>query len=125
MTELRELYRCDICKNVVEICHEGAPALVCCGEAMKKLEAKNEDEGKEKHVPVIEGVSGGVKIKVGSVAHPMEEKHFIKFIEVLTKDKVKRAELAPGLASSADFCIKKDDITEVREFCTVHGLWKN
>ncbi len=125
MTQLRELYRCDICQNVVEVCHEGAPSLVCCGEAMKKLEAKTEDEGKEKHVPVTEEVSGGVKVKVGSVAHPMEEKHFIKFIEILTKNKVIRAELAPGQEPRADFCVKKEDVTEVREFCTVHGLWKN
>ncbi|MBL7073181.1 MAG: desulfoferrodoxin [Candidatus Omnitrophica bacterium] len=126
MTQLRELYRCDICRNVVEVCHEGAPSLVCCAEPMKKLEAKTgEEEGKEKHVPVIEEVSSGIKVKVGSVAHPMEEEHFIKFIEVLTKDKVKRAELAPGQSPEAQFCVKKDDVMEVREFCTVHGLWGN
>ncbi|MCK5535124.1 desulfoferrodoxin FeS4 iron-binding domain-containing protein, partial [bacterium] len=90
MTKLRELYRCNICGNVVEITHEGAPALVCCNQPMVKLEAKTEDTGSEKHVPVIEEIDGGTTIKVGSIAHPMEEKHYIKFIEVLTKDKVLR-----------------------------------
>jgi len=124
MTQLRELYRCEICGNVVEIAHEGAPSLVCCGQPMGKLEAKTEDAGLEKHVPVIEDADCGILVKVGSVEHPMEEKHFIKFIEVLTKDKVLRAELKPGQKPEACFCASKDDVVEVREFCTVHMLWK-
>ena len=91
---------------------------------MQKLEAKTADEGKEKHVPVVEETSDGIKVKVGGVAHPMEEKHYIKFIEVLTKDKVLRAELAPGQAPEAGFCVKKNDVIGTREFCTVHMLWK-
>ncbi|MEA3489431.1 MAG: desulfoferrodoxin [Candidatus Omnitrophota bacterium] len=125
MTQLRELYRCEICGNVVEIAHEGAPALVCCEQPMIKLEAKTGDEGKEKHVPVVEETDSGIKVKVGSVGHPMEEKHYIKFIEVLAKDKVLRAELNPGQAPMAEFCVAKPDIIEVREFCTVHMLWKS
>jgi superoxide reductase len=138
MTKLRELYRCEICANVVEVAHEGAPALVCCEQPMKKLEAKTKDEGLEKHVPVVEEEGkttcsceacgeGNVciKVKVGSVAHPMEEKHHIKFIEVLTKDKVLRAELKPGDKPEAHFCcVSMDDIVEIREFCNVHMLWK-
>jgi len=124
MTELRELYRCEICGNVVEITHEGAPALVCCEQSMGKLEAKTADEGKEKHVPVVEENGTGIKIKVGDVAHPMEEKHYIKFIEILTHDKVIRAELKPGMKPEAEFCVKKEDIIGTREFCTVHMLWK-
>jgi len=91
---------------------------------MKKLDAKTEDEGHEKHVPVTEEISGGVRVKIGSAQHPMEEKHFIKFIEVLTKNKVIRRELAPGQMPQADFCVKKEDIVDVREFCIIHGLWK-
>ena len=125
MTQLRELYRCEICGNVVEIVHEGAPALVCCGQPMIKLEAKTEDEGQEKHVPVVEESDKGSKIKVGSVEHPMEEKHYIKFIEILLKDKVIRGELKPGQAPEAECCALKQDIIEVREFCTIHGLWKD
>ncbi len=123
MTQLRELYRCEICGNVVEIAHEGAPSLVCCGQPMGKLETKTEDQGQEKHVPVVEEDAGGVKVKVGSVEHPMEEKHFIKFIEVLTKEKVLRAELRPGDKPEAHFCVEKKDIVEAREFCNVHMLW--
>ncbi|MDP8299784.1 MAG: desulfoferrodoxin family protein [Candidatus Tantalella remota] len=138
MTVLRELYRCEICGNIVEIANEGAPALVCCGQPMGKMEAKTEDVGGEKHVPVIEETGKAtsscdccgeedvcIKVKVGSVAHPMEDAHYIKFIEVLTKDNVLRAELKPGDAPEAHFCcVSKDDIVEVREFCTVHMLWK-
>jgi len=125
MTKLRELYQCEICGNVVEVTHEGAPSLVCCGEPMVKLEAKTEDKGEEKHVPVIERTDMGIKVKVGSVEHPMEEKHYIKFIEVLTEKEVMRVELRPGEAPEAEYCIPKSDVVEVREFCTVHGLWKN
>jgi len=125
MTQLREFYRCEICSNIVEIAHEGAPALVCCEQFMIKLEAKTEDEGQEKHVPVVEETDSGIKVKVGSVEHPMEEKHYIKFIEVLVKDKVLRAELNPGKIPMAEFCVVKSDIIEVREFCTVHMLWKS
>ena len=99
-----------------------------------KLEAKTKDEGLEKHVPVVEKTETcpcgcgceecGIKVKVGSVEHPMEEKHYIKFIEILTKDQVLRAELQPGVKPEAAFCVREEDITEVREFCNVHMLWK-
>ena len=125
MTQLRELYRCEICGNIVEIAHEGAPALVCCGKPMVKLEAKTEDEGQEKHVPVIEEADSGIKVKVGSVEHPMEDKHYIKFIEILLNDGIMRKELKPGQAPEAKYCASKLDVIEVREFCAVRGLWKN
>jgi len=124
MTILRELYKCNICGNVVEITHEGAPSLVCCGQPMDKLEDKTQDEGKEKHVPVIEEAGGGVKVQVGSTEHPMEDKHYIKFIEVLTADKVVRAELKPGMKPAAEFNVPRSEVVEVREYCTVHDLWK-
>jgi superoxide reductase len=123
-TKLRDIYRCDICGNVVEIINEGAVSLVCCGQPMARLEAKSKDEGKEKHVPVVEETGAGVKVKVGSVPHPMEEKHYITLIEVLTKDKVCRAELKPGMKPEAEFCVSKSDIVSVREFCNIHMLWK-
>ena len=124
MTGLRDIYKCDICGHVIEIINRGAPTLVCCGQDMIKLEAKGQDEGKEKHVPVIEGDEKGIKVKVGSVEHPMDEKHYISFIEVLTKDKVLRAELLPGQKPEAGFCVTKDDVVVVRAYCTVHGFWK-
>lgn len=124
MTNVRELYVCSVCGNVVEVVNPGAPALVCCNKPMNKLEAGSVDASLEKHVPVFEVVDGGIKVNVGSVAHPMEEKHFIRFIEVLTKDQVLRAELSPNQAPSASFKVKAEDIVEVREYCTIHGLWK-
>ncbi|MDD3049545.1 MAG: desulfoferrodoxin [Candidatus Cloacimonetes bacterium] len=126
MTSIRELYRCEICGNVVEVVHEGAPALVCCGEPMNKLDAQTKDATTEKHVPYVEETKSGILVKVGKeVDHPMLEKHYIKFIEVLTKDKVCRAELSPNQSPHAEFPVKKTDIIEVREFCNVHGLWKS
>ncbi len=132
MTKLREIYKCNICGNVVEMVNEGQGELVCCGQPMEKLASKTTDQGQEKHVPVVEETGTcscgcencGIKVKVGSVAHPMEEKHYIKFIELLKKDKVLRAELKPGMKPEADFCAKKEEIVEVREYCNIHGLWK-
>ena len=124
MTNLRELYICSICGNVVEVVNTGASALVCCNKPMDKLVAGSKDASLEKHVPVVESVDGGIKVKVGSVAHPMEEKHFIRFIEVMTKDQVLRAELVPNQAPEASFLINAGDVLEVREYCTVHGLWQ-
>ena len=126
MTQLREIYFCEKCGNVVEILNEGAPALVCCGVPMVKLEAKTEDASTEKHVPFVEEVEGGVLVKVGqNQAHPMVENHYIKFIEVLTKDGIYRIELKPGDKPEAEFPIQKDKIIEAREWCNLHGLWKS
>lgn len=124
MTKLRDLFKCNICGNVVEIIHPGAPALVCCGQPMVKLEAKTEDIGNEKHVPVVEAAEDGMKVRVGSVDHPMEEKHYIQFIEVLTGCKVLRAELDPNKKAEAFFAVKPEKVLQVREYCNLHGLWK-
>jgi superoxide reductase len=126
MTQLREIYYCEKCGNVIEILNEGAPALVCCNEPMIKLEAKKEDSTVEKHVPYIAEKDGGVLVKVGqNAAHPMLEKHYIKFIEVLTADKVCKAELKPGDAPEAWFPVKKADVIFAREWCNLHGLWES
>lgn len=125
MTKLRDLYKCNVCGNVIEVVHTGAASLVCCGEPMEKMEAKTQDIGNEKHVPAVAALpEGGIEVKVGDVEHPMEEKHYIAFIEVLTKDKVIRAELKPGEKPYAKFCTNIDDVLEVREYCNIHGLWK-
>ncbi|MBT4332125.1 MAG: desulfoferrodoxin [Candidatus Cloacimonetes bacterium] len=126
MTQLRELYYCEKCGNVVEIVNEGAPALVCCGIPMVKLEAQTEDASTEKHVPYLEEKDGGVLVKVGqNIAHPMLENHYIKFIEVQTGCRIFRKELKPDDAPEAFFPIKKEDVIEVREWCNLHGLWKS
>lgn len=126
MTQLREIYYCEKCGNVVEILNEGAPALVCCGEPMVKLEAKSEDSSVEKHVPFMEEKDGGILVQVGkNTAHPMLEKHYIKFIEVHTKTGVFKEELKPEMAPEAWFPVKKENVIEVREWCNLHGLWKS
>jgi superoxide reductase len=85
MTKKGQIYKCEICGNIVEVLDEGVGELVCCGQPMKLIEEKTEDEGKEKHVPIIERNEEGVKIKVGSVPHPMTEEHYIEWIEISTE----------------------------------------
>jgi superoxide reductase len=121
--EKLEVYKCDKCGNIVEVLQGGVGTLVCCDEPMKKLEAKTADEGKEKHVPVIEKIDGGVKVKVGDVPHPMEEKHYIAWVELLADGKAYRQFLKPGDAPEAVFMVDAAEVS-AREFCTVHGLWK-
>ena len=123
MTQLNQIYKCEICGNIVEVLHTGAGALVCCGEPMKLLAENTVDAAKEKHVPVIEKSGNKVTVKVGSVAHPMEEKHYIEFIEVLADGKVYRKFLKPGEKPEATFEITAEKVT-AREFCNLHGLWK-
>ncbi len=125
MVELRQLYYCKICKNLVEVTQAGKPALVCCGEPMNLLKANSVDAANEKHVPVVVDKGDFVEVTVGSVEHPMTEEHYIVFIEVLTKDAVCRKELKPGMKPFATFPVKHSDIVEVREFCNLHMLWKN
>lgn len=125
MTKLREIYKCNICGNVIEILHHGAPSLVCCEQPMEKLEASTEDTGNEKHVPVVIAIDDSIHVTVGSVAHPMEEKHYIQFIEVLTENQVLRAELKPTQKPQASFKVDFKDVLEVREYCNIHGLWKD
>lgn len=119
-----EIYKCSVCGNIVEVLIVGGGELVCCNKPMELLEEKTEDEGLEKHVPVIEKTDSGIKVKVGDVPHPMEEEHYIQFIEVIADGKIYRQELQPGQAPEAEFPIQSDDII-AREYCNIHGLWKN
>jgi len=122
MTELKQVYRCNICGNIVEVLHTGVGELVCCGQPMELLKEKTADQGKEKHVPIIEKTGAGVKVKIGSVPHPMEEKHYIEWIEVIADGRSCRKFLKPGEAPEAEFQIKAEKIS-AREYCNVHGLW--
>jgi len=123
MTEKLQVYKCEICGNIVEMLHAGDGTLVCCGQDMKLMQENAVDAAKEKHVPVIEKVAGGIKVKVGSVAHPMEEKHYIEWIEVIADGKAYRQFLEPGQAPEATFAIEANKIT-AREYCNLHGLWR-
>ena len=123
MTKKNQVYKCEKCGNIVEVLHgDGAP-LVCCGQDMTLLEENTVDAAKEKHVPVIEKVENGYKVSVGSVAHPMEEKHYIEFIELIADGKVYRQDLNPGETPEAFFCVNAENVS-AREYCNLHGLWK-
>lgn len=125
MAEQLQVYKCEVCGNIVEVLHGGEGELVCCGEKMKLLDARTADQGKEKHVPVVERTSDGFRVKVGDVPHPMEDKHFIEWIEVLDdKGKAYRQFLKPGQAPEAVFCIDSAAVT-AREHCNLHGVWKS
>ena len=123
MATQREIYHCDICGNTVEVEFGGKGELVCCGMPMRKLEANSVDAAKEKHVPVVEKQNGGVLVKVGSVAHPMEEKHHIVYIEICADGILMRKYLKPGQIPEAFF--KTDaKVIKAKEYCNIHGLWK-
>lgn len=123
MAEKLQVYKCELCGNIVEVLHGGAGELVCCGQPMKLLKENTMDAAKEKHVPVIEKVQGGYTVKVGSVAHPMEEKHYIEWIELLAGDKAYRQFLKPGQPPEAFFAVEADKVS-AREYCNLHELWK-
>ena len=123
MAKKLEVYKCDVCGNIVELLHGGAGTLVCCGKPMRLVTENTVDAAKEKHVPVIEKTPEGYLVKVGSAPHPMEEKHYIEWIELLADGTAYRQFLAPGGKPEALFCVKADK-AEVREYCNVHGLWK-
>ncbi|MEW5951484.1 MAG: desulfoferrodoxin [Elusimicrobiota bacterium] len=123
MTQLKGIYKCEVCGNIVEVLHAGAGALVCCGKEMKYFKENTTDGAKEKHVPVIEKTAEGYLVKVGSVAHPMEDKHYIEWIELIADGVSHRKFLKPGEKPEAFFCVKAEKV-EAREYCNLHGLWK-
>jgi len=123
MAEILQIYKCEVCGNIVEVLHGGAGELVCCGEPMKLYEPNTVDAAVEKHVPVKEEAEHGIVVKVGSVAHPMTEEHHIEWIEVVAGGKVYREFLKPGDAPEATFCLDAKEVV-LREYCNLHGLWK-
>jgi len=123
MAERLQIYKCDVCGNIVEVVHAGKGQLVCCGKPMKLMVENTVDAAKEKHVPVVEKTTGGVKVKVGSVPHPMEEKHYIEWVEVMVDGKAYRQFLKPGETPEATFDVTGEGVT-AREYCNLHGLWR-
>ena len=123
MTEKLQIYKCEVCGNIVEMVHEGVGQLVCCGQPMKLYSENTVDAALEKHVPVIEKIETGFKVKVGSVAHPMLKEHYIEWIELVADGRAYRQFLNPGDVAEAVFCIDADRVT-AREYCNLHGLWK-
>ncbi len=123
MADKGEVYKCGECGLVVEVLHAAKGDPVCCGNPMTLLKENTVDAAKEKHVPVIEKIEGGVKVKVGEAPHPMEEKHSIEWIEIITGGKSYRRFLNPGEAPEATFSVEAADI-KARAYCNLHGLWQ-
>ncbi|MEA2062076.1 MAG: desulfoferrodoxin [Gemmatimonadota bacterium] len=124
-TEILQVYKCSACGNIVLVLHTGAGELVCCGRPMNLLTENTTDAAVEKHVPVVEKADGGIRIKVGSVAHPMQDDHYIEWIEVQVDGKTYHQFLGPGGAPEAFFAAVEGDRITVRAYCNLHGLWKS
>jgi superoxide reductase len=124
MAERLQVFKCEVCGHIIEVIHEGMGELVCCNKPMKHIVEGTVDAALEKHVPVVEKTPDGIKVTVGSVAHPMEETHYIEWIEVIADGRAYRQFLNPGQAPEATFNIDAGQIT-AREYCNLHGLWKS
>jgi len=122
MTELNQVYKCNVCGNIVELVHTGVGTLVCCGQPMQLMKENTVDASKEKHVPVIEKTAKGVKVKIGSIPHPMETAHYIEWVEIIADGRSYKKFLKPGDAPEAEFCVEAKNLT-AREYCNLHGLW--
>ncbi len=118
MTKLNQIWKCEICGNIIEILHEGADSLVCCGQPMKLQEEKTQDTGKEKHVPIISENT----VKVGSIEHPMTPEHYIEWIEATGDNEKAIIFLKPTEKPEAKFSF---NVKSARIYCNLHGLWKN
>ena len=123
MPQKLEVYKCNLCGNIAEVLTGGAGALVCCGQDMVLMEENTVDAAQEKHVPVPTRVNGGWEVAVGSVAHPMEEKHWIEWIELNANGTSYREFLDPGQEPKAYFPVDASEV-DVRSYCNLHGLWK-
>lgn len=123
MTQRYQIYKCNKCGNIIEVLHPGTEGIICCGETMQLITENTTDAAKEKHVPVIEKTPDGILVKIGSVAHPMEEKHYIEWIEIIVDDSSYKKFLKPGDKPEALFKVSGTNII-AREYCNLHGLWK-
>jgi superoxide reductase len=124
MNKREEIFKCNVCGNIIEFVHPGPGQLTCCEQAMVLMDEKTDDFKTEKHVPVLSEEQNGIKITVGSTLHPMTEDHHIEWIEIINKDYVNRKYLKPGDAPEAVFYVPNQDSLIIREYCNIHGLWK-
>jgi superoxide reductase len=123
MAERNQVYKCETDGLVVEVVHGPKGEATCCGSPMMLLKENSSDGAKEKHVPVIEKVAGGFKISVGSVSHPMEEKHYIEWIELLADGVSYKTFLSPGMTPAAQFMVTASRVI-ARAYCNLHELWR-
>lgn len=124
MAKRLDVFKCDVCGNIVEMLHVGGGELVCCNQPMTLLVEKTADKSTEKHVPVIEKIEGGYKVTVGTTLHPMTDEHFIEWIELIADNKVYREYLQPGQTPSAVFMVEATEVS-AREYCNLHGNWQS
>jgi superoxide reductase len=124
MTQKNQIYKCNVCGNMVEMVHNGAGQLVCCGKPMQLMDPNTVDAAKEKHVPVVTREPGKVKVQVGALLHPMEDKHFIEWIEIIADNRSYRKFLHPSQKPEVEFHTQVEGALEVRAYCNLHGLWK-
>ena len=124
MAEKLGVYKCENCGNIIEVMHASKISVKCCGSKMVLQKENTVDAAKEKHVPVIEKIDGGVRVTVGEVSHPMADDHYIEWIEIIAGDHVYQKYLHPGEQPSAAFEIDADSIV-ARAYCNLHGHWKS
>ena len=124
MANKLEIYKCEICGNIVEVLHGGVGKLVCCNKPMRRFAENTVDAAVEKHVPVIEKTDAGIKVDVGSAPHPMAKEHYIEWVQILANGKAYRIFLEPETDPGGTFDIPQGEVV-AREYCNVHGLWKS
>jgi len=125
MTEKNQIYKCEICGNIVEVLHVGAGELVCCGKPMILQKENTVDAATEKHIPILEEIRDNkIKVKIGEIDHPMTEEHNIEWIELVFNEKIIRKNLKPGEKPEKEFTIRLKPFTP-RVYCNLHGLWKS
>ena len=124
LTELNQIYKCEVCGNIVEVVHTGGGTLVCCNQPMKLVEEHKEDEGFEKHLPALSFEGDKLIVTIGETEHPMTEEHYIEWIEYIVDDEVQRVYLTPQEKPIASFVLKEDRKYTVRAYCNIHGLWE-
>lgn len=123
MAQIKGIYRCNVCGNIVFVLHSGGGTMVCCNQNMELLQAKSSDQGMEKHVPVIESTATGFLVKIGEIPHPMEDTHYIEWIELIADGNSYFHHLNPGDAPQHEFCLTASQVS-AREYCNLHGLWQ-
>ena len=120
-----KIFKCNHCGNIFEVVNDAKVVPVCCGEPMRELKANTTDAAQEKHVPEVSVGGNLVKVKVGSVEHPMTEEHHIAFIYLETENGVARKDLDHTGKPEAVFALAEGEKpVAVYEYCNLHGLWK-
>jgi superoxide reductase len=124
MTELNQIYKCEVCGNIVAVVHTGIGTLVCCDQPMISQVEHEEDQGFEKHLPSLSFEGDNLTVTIGETLHPMEEEHYIEWIEYIVENEVSRFYLKPKDEPKATFKMKDNIHYIVRAYCNIHGLWE-